>query len=57
MKSFEDQSMADLKKECAIMNTSKQENIVTEHASFISYDYLWLVMEFLDAGSCTDVME
>lgn len=57
MKNFEDSSMADVRKECAIMNTSKHINIVTDHASFVSNNYLWLVMEFLDGGSCTDVME
>ena len=57
LKDFEDSSMQDLRKECAIMSTSKHANIVHEHVSFISNNHLWLVMEIIDAGSCIDVMQ
>ena len=54
---FEDSSMGDLRKESAIMNTSRHRNITSEHVSFISRNYLWIVMQIVDAGSCTDIMK
>lgn len=49
--------MADLRKESAIMNTSRHRNITSEHVSFMSSNYLWIVMQIVDAGSCTDIMK
>lgn len=38
MSFFEDSSMQEIRKECAIMSTSKHPNIVAEYASFISHN-------------------
>lgn len=57
MKNFEDSSLEEVRKECAIMSTSNHKNIVHEHVSFISNNNLWIVMEIIDAGSCIDVMQ
>ena len=54
---FEDSSMQDLRRESAIMNTSRHRNIVSEHVAFITSNFLWIVMQIVDAGSCTDIMQ
>ena len=38
------------------MNTSRHRNIVSEHVAFISANFLWIVMQIVDAGACTDIM-
>ena len=38
------------------MNVSRHRNIVSEHVAFISANFLWIVMQIVDAGSCTDIM-
>ena len=48
--------MQELRKESAIMSTSRHRNIVSEYISFMSANYLWIVMQLIDAGSCTDIM-
>lgn len=48
--------MTELRKESAIMNVSRHRNIVSEHVAFISANFLWIVMQIVDAGSCTDIM-
>ena len=48
--------MSELRRESAIMNTSRHRNIVSEHIAFISANFLWIVMQIVDAGSCTDIM-
>jgi serine/threonine protein kinase len=53
---FEDASMQELRRESAIMSTSRHRNIVSEYISFMSANYLWIVMQLIDAGSCTDIM-
>jgi serine/threonine protein kinase len=52
----EDSSMQDLRKEIAIMSTSRHPNIVTVYVSFISSSHLWEVMQIIDAGSFADIM-
>ena len=54
---FEDMSLAEMRKEIAVMNTSKHKNIVGEFVSFISGTHLYIVMEMLDAGSCMNVIK
>lgn len=53
---FEDSSMQELRRESAIMNTSRHRNIVSEHVAFINANFLWIVMQIVDAGSCSDIM-
>lgn len=53
---FEDSSMQELRRESAIMNTSRHRNIVSEHVAFINANFLWIVMQIVDAGACTDIM-
>ena len=53
---FEDASLTELRRESAIMNTSRHRNIVSEYVSFIHANFLWIVMQIVDAGSCTDIM-
>jgi len=53
---FEDSSLNELRRESAIMNTSRHRNIVSEHVSFIHGNFLWIVMQIVDAGACTDIM-
>lgn len=36
---------------------SKHKNIVAEYISFVDYQYLWIVMPLIDAGSVIDVMK
>ena len=50
-------SMAEMRKEIAVMNTSRHKNIVSEYVSFISGSYLYIVMGMLDAGSCGDIIK
>ena len=50
-------SLAEMRKEIAVMNTSKHKNIVGECVSFISGTHLYIVMEMLDAGSCMNVIK
>ena len=38
------------------MSTSRHRNIVSEHVAFISANFLWIVMQIVDAGACTDIM-
>ena len=54
---FEDSTIQEFRKESAIMNTSRHQNIVSEHISFMSGNYLWIVMKLVDAGSCLDIMQ
>ena len=39
------------------MNSSRHRNIVSEYISFISCNYLWIVMQIVDAGACTDILQ
>ncbi len=48
--------MGELRRESAIMNVLRHRNIVCEHVAFISANYLWIVMQIVDAGACTDIM-
>ena len=54
---FEDMSLAEMRKEIAVMNTSRHKNILHEHVSFISGNYLYIVMDILDAGSVRDIIK
>ena len=54
---FTDASIQEMRKESAIMNTSRHRNIVAEHIAFISGNFLWIVMQIVDAGSVSDVMK
>jgi serine/threonine protein kinase len=38
------------------MSMSKHKNIVEEYISFVDFNYLWIVMPLIDAGSVVDVM-
>ena len=53
---FEDATISDLRRESAIMNVSRHRNIVSEHVAFIHANYLWIVMQIVDAGACTDIL-
>ena len=53
---FEESSMGELRRESAIMNVLRHRNIVCEHVAFVSANYLWIVMQIVDAGACTDIM-
>ena len=54
---FEEASLQDLRKESAIMNTSRHKNMVHELVSFTSAgNFLWIIMQLIDAGSCTDLI-
>ena len=37
------------------MSMSKHKNIVEEYISFVDFNYLWIVMPLIDAGSVVDV--
>ena len=50
-------SLSEMRKEIAVMNTSRHKNILSEHVSFISGNYLYIVMEILDAGSVRDIIK
>ena len=50
-------SLAEMRKEIAVMNTSKHKNIVGKYVSFISGNYLYIVMEMVDAGSCMNIIK
>ena len=50
-------SLAEMRKEIAVMNTSKHKNIVGEYVSFISGTHLYIVMEMLDAGCCMNIIK
>lgn len=54
---FEDATISELRRESAIMNISRHRNIVSEHVAFIHANFLWIVMQIVDAGACTDIME
>ncbi|NWX14845.1 PAK1 kinase, partial [Aegotheles bennettii] len=53
---LQQQSMKDLIKEILGMKESKNANIVAYLASFLAGEELWLVMEYLDGGSLTDIV-
>jgi serine/threonine-protein kinase OSR1/STK39 len=38
------------------MSMSKHKNIVEEYISFVDFNYLWIVMPLIGAGSVVDVM-
>lgn len=48
--------MADLRKESYMMLTSKHPNLVKELATFMDCNFMWIVMNILDAGSLADIM-
>jgi len=51
---FDDFSIADLRRESYMMLSSKHPNLVREYATFIDFNYMWIVMNILDAGSLQD---
>ena len=54
---FEDMSLAEMRKEIAVMNTSRHKNIVAEYVSFISGNFLYIVMGMLDAGAASEILK
>ena len=50
-------TLAEMRKEIDVMTTSRHKNIVCEYVSFISGNFLYIVMGMLDAGSCTDIIK
>ena len=51
---FEDFSIADLRRESYMMLSSKHPNLVREYATFVDCNYMWIVMNIIDAGSVQD---
>jgi len=39
------------------MNISRHRNCVSELVAFINANFLWIVMQIVDAGSCSDIMK
>lgn len=56
LETFKNTSIPLIRKEIAVMSMSKHKNIVAEYISFVDYQYLWIVMPLIDAGSVIDVM-
>lgn len=56
LETFKNTSIQLIRKEIAVMSMSKHKNIVAEYISFVDYQYLWIVMPLIDAGSVIDVM-
>lgn len=57
MVQFNESNISEIRKEIAILSDSRHKNIVSELASFIDGNFLWLVMPLLDAGSVLDVLK
>jgi serine/threonine protein kinase len=53
----EDVSVTTLRKESNIMHISKHKNIIREKATFIDGNYIWIVMNIVDAGSLHDILK
>ncbi|KAM6318929.1 serine/threonine-protein kinase PAK 3-like [Aegotheles albertisi] len=53
---LQQQSMKDLIKEILVMKESKNANIVAYLDSYLAGEELWVVMEYLDGGSLTDIV-
>ena len=57
LEQFMDNSIDEIRKEIAIMNTCIHKNVVTCYVSFIDSSDLWLVMPILSAGSVGVIMQ
>jgi Protein kinase domain len=48
--------LEDIRQEVSVMRLCEHPNVVRCHCSFVHGNQLWLVMEFMDKGSCFHVM-
>ena len=53
--SLED-DLADIIAELSVLSECSHNNITRFYRSFVAHNYLWIVMEFLEAGSMRDVL-
>lgn len=54
---FERNQIDELRKEIQVMKISRNSNLLPVLASFIHQSKLWIVMPFLSAGSCLDIIK
>ncbi|EGC32324.1 hypothetical protein DICPUDRAFT_57173, partial [Dictyostelium purpureum] len=49
-------SLEEIRKEIQAMSLCHHPNVVAYHTSFVQNESLWVIMDFLSAGSCSDIM-
>lgn len=52
-----DLDISQLRRGISFWSTSKHPNLVQYYCSFVVQSSLWIVMEYMDGGSCSDIME
>ncbi|CAI7902588.1 unnamed protein product [Closterium sp. NIES-53] len=50
-------SLEDIRREAQTMTMIGHPNLVRAHCSFVGEQYLWVVMPFMDGGSCLHIMK
>ncbi|KAI0465176.1 hypothetical protein LJB42_000400 [Komagataella kurtzmanii] len=52
-----DDSIEEIQNEITLLSNCSHPNIIQYHGSFVKGYKLWIVMEYLDGGSCNDLLE
>ena len=57
MSSIEQVDLEDLKREIAMHAVSQHENIVRYHEAYLFDDRIWIVLELVEGGNVTDLID